>query len=258
MPRRLSLASGLLLLVAASASAETVDQLLERNAAARGGLEAWRAVQTLTLAGRMDIGRGTMVPFRLEMKRPRRMRLEFEFAKSTAVQTFDGERGWKLMPFLGRSEAIPLSADELKRSAAQADLDGPLLDWKAKGHRVEWVGEETVEGRPAYRLRVKLPSGVTRDLWLDAESALEVKSEATQVVRGQEKRLETFFRDYRKAVTGVVLAHVVETKLEGAPASHALQIESVRINEPLGDDRFGTPAVASLAPAGAAPRSPAR
>jgi len=254
MSRRIALAAGILFL-ANLAAAETPEQLLERNAAARGGLETWRAVQTLTLTGRMDVGLDVKVPFRLELKRPRKMRLEFEFGGATAVQTFDGEQGWKLMPFLGKDEAVPLSTEELEASALQADLDGPLLDWKAKGHRVELVGQETVEGRPTLRVRVTLAGGKTRDFWLDAESALEVKTETSRDVRGEQKAVETFFRDYRRTASGAVLPHAVETQLEGAPSAHGIQIEAVRINEPLDDARFGRPA---LTPARAANESPAR
>jgi outer membrane lipoprotein-sorting protein len=102
-------AAALLGAVAAAAPAQTVDEIVAKNAAARGGAAAWRAVESMRCAGQMEIGKGMQVPFRLELKRPRKMRLEFEFDGKTAVQTYDGSAGWKLAPYLGRDAAEPLS-----------------------------------------------------------------------------------------------------------------------------------------------------
>jgi len=128
-------------------SSLTAAQIVDKHVAARGGLAAWRAVQTLSLAGKMDAGSGTgdashrlaierrsrsgkapivkaddaaapeqqvQLPFALEMKRPRKSRLEIEFAGKTAVQVYDGTQGWKKRPFLNREDVEPFSADELK------------------------------------------------------------------------------------------------------------------------------------------------
>jgi hypothetical protein len=43
---------------------------------------------------------------------------------------------------LNRRVIEPYTADEMKVSSAQADLDGPLLDYVAKGTRIELVGME--------------------------------------------------------------------------------------------------------------------
>lgn len=234
---------------------QTADEVVARNVAARGGAEAWRAVQSMKTSGRMDVGRGMLVPFRLELKRPRRMRLEFEFGGATAVQTYDGTTGWKLMPFLGRSEAIPLSEEELRSAAGQVELDGPLIDYKAKGNKVELLGRESVEGREAFKLKLTLKSGAVRQIYVDAESGLETKLEATHKVRGAEKRLDTYFRDYR-TVEGLAIPHVVESRVEGAAGSHKLAIESVQFNAPVADKRFAKPA--DTKPAGRAAQNTAR
>ncbi|HET7294451.1 MAG TPA: outer membrane lipoprotein-sorting protein [Vicinamibacteria bacterium] len=223
------------------ASAETVDEILARNAAARGGLEAWRAVTSMRMAGQMDVGRGMRVPFRLEQKRPRKMRLEFEFDGTTAVQAFDGSAGWKRMPFLGRDEVLPFSEAEARGAAGQVDLDGPLLDCRARGESVELLGQEKVEGRDAFKLKVATPAGLERVVYVDVQNGLEVRVESAQVLRGGEKRVDTFFRDYRE-VQGLLIAHVVESRLSDASVGQKLAIESVQINPRLDDARFDTPA----------------
>jgi hypothetical protein len=209
----------------------------------------------MRMSGRMDVGRGMAVPFRLELQRPRRMRLEFDFEGKTAVQTYDGTQGWKLMPFLGRSEAVGMSETELLTAAGQAELDGPLMDYRAKGHSVDLEGRETVEGREAFKLKLTLRSGAVRRVYVDVESGLETKVEATHLVRGKEKRLDTFFRDYRR-VGALLIPHVLESRVEGAPANHKLVVTAVELDPPLAEARFGKPGEgaikgAAVSPAGA-------
>lgn len=245
MSKRLGFAA-LLLGAAAVVPAQTVDEIVVRNVAARGGAAAWRAVQSLRSTGSMDVGRGMRVPFRLEQKRPRRMRLEFDFAGATVVQTYDGSSGWTLAPHLGRSEAEPLTPEELAAAAGQAELDGPLLDYAAKGHRIELLGRESLDGREAYKLRLTLKGGAVRTLYVDAQTGLETQVELTQTLRGQPKLLRTRFGDYR-TVDGLRLPHLLESRLEGAPYSHKLLVTSVEVNPPIAETRFGRPE-ASAAP----------
>ena len=250
MGRMLGAVAAVLGALAAPAAAQTVDEIVARNAEARGGAAAWRALRSMRLSGRMELGHGVAVPFRLELKRPLKMRLEFDFDGQTAVQTYDGAAGWKLAPYLGRTEAERLSGTELAAAAGQAELDGPLIDYRAKGHHLELVGRETVGGRDTVHVRLTLKSGAVREVYLDAETFLEARVAARQRLRTEEKELGTLFRDYR-SVGGLLVPHVLESRLEGAPFSHTLTVHSVELDVELPDARFGRPTPAAAM--GAAP-----
>jgi len=220
--------------------AQTVDELVARNVAARGGAEAWKAVTALRLTGRMDVGQGMLVPYVLEQKRPGKMRLEFVFDGQTAVQSVDGKSGWKLVPFRGRSTPEPLTEAELREAAGSADLYGVLFDYAARGLAVELLGREPVLGREAFKLKVTLPGGSVRWVYLDAETGLEVKLESLRTLRGSERRVETFYYDW-KATEGLLIPRLQETHTEGEKKSHPLTVESVQINPPLDDAHFAMP-----------------
>jgi hypothetical protein len=64
------------------------------------------------------------------------MRLEIEFHGQTAIQIYDGVQGWKLRPYLNRHEVERFTAEELKTASTQADLDGLLINYAAKGSKV--------------------------------------------------------------------------------------------------------------------------
>jgi hypothetical protein len=225
--------------------ARAVNQVVDHNVAARGGAEAWHAVSSLRLTGKMDVGKGMRVPYVLEQKRPSKMCLEFVFDGETAVQCSDGQAGWKLEPFRGRTSPEPMTEAELREVAGSADLYGLLFDYAARGHTVEPLGQEPVEGRDAFKVKVTLPGGAVRWVYVDAESGLEVKVEALRTVGGRELRVDTFYYDW-EATEGLLIPRRQQTRTEGSSEVHMLTVETVQVNPPLDDSRFALPAAAQV------------
>jgi outer membrane lipoprotein-sorting protein len=240
----------------------SAEQIAEKNIAARGGLQAWRAVQTISMSGRMQAGGNERasksapgvktggpqmpkrpteqaeLPFRMELKRVRKSRLELDFHGQTAVQVYDGANGWKLRPYLNRHEVEPYTAEEMKAAALQADLDGPLVDYSAKGTKVELEGAEKVEGNDTYRLKLTYKNGQTQHVWVDAKTFLETKMEGTpRRLDGKYHPVEIYYRDY-KSTNGLLIPYLLETKVQGVQQTEKIEIEKVTVNPKLDDTRF--------------------
>ena len=182
------------------------------------------------------------LPFRLEMKRPRKSRLEIDFAGKTAVQVYDGQSGWKLRPYLNRNDVEPFSEQEAKAQSDTGDLDGPLVDYAAKGTKIALEGMEPVEGRNAYKLMLTRKSGDVQHVWIDAQSFLDVKIEGgPRRLDGKMHKVWISQRDFR-LVQGVMIPFVVETAVEGYRETHKMLIEKVTLNQKLDDAVFGKPA----------------
>jgi hypothetical protein len=258
-------------------------QIVDKNVAARGGLQAWRAVQTLSLEGKMGAGgnqRATLhvpmanskevantlprrpaeeaqLPFVLEMKRPRKVRVELQFKGQTAVQVYDGANGWKLRPFLNRHDFEPFSQEELKIASNQQELDGPLVDYTAKGTRVELDGTEKVEGRDTYKLKVIEKSGHTVHVWVDAKTFLETKIDGQpRTLDGAEHPVEVYYRDFR-TVDGLQIPFVLETRVlpvgrnglgvrDTPVPPEKIIIEKVTVNPKLDEKLFSNVEVAAV------------
>ena len=228
------------LLAGAAAAPPTVDQIVERHVAARGGREALAAVRSVRMQGHAEAGPGRQAIVRREIARPGRIRTEFEFQGTTGIFVWDGSAGWRVSPLDGILEPQPLSEEQAALSAEQADIDGPLVDWKAKGHRVELVAASPLPGGEAHELAVTLKSGVVRHVWVDAVSGLVVKSSSTRKVRGHELEIEALFGDYRKD-GGVAFAHSIEIGVRGRPQRLRIVVESVEVNPALDEARFRMP-----------------
>jgi hypothetical protein len=220
--------------------ARIVNSLIARNIDARGGLQAWQDVTALRLSGRMDLGQGMAVPYLLEQKRPGKMCLEFVFDEQTVLQCADGRSGWKIAPFRGRDTAEPMTEVELRETADSADLYGLLYNYADRGTDVELLGHETVAGRDAIKLKLTLAKGGVRWLYLDAETALEIKAEALRTIAGRQRRVETFYSDWQEK-EGLLIARRQETTTEGDPKSHFLTVENVTVNPVIDDSRFAMP-----------------
>ena len=220
-----------------------VGQIVDKNIAARGGLAAWRAVNSLTMSGEMDAGgkQDAKLPFVMSMKRPQKSRLEIKFQEQTAVQVWDGNQGWKLRPYLNRNEVENYTAAEARSAAAATELDGPLVDFERKGTKVELAGTEVVEGRNTYKLKLTLKGGEQVHLWIDAKSFLETKIDGEpRRMDGRMRKVAIFSRDF-KPVGGLQFPHTIETVVESVKGSHKMTIQTIKINPPLDDTLFAKP-----------------
>jgi hypothetical protein len=222
--------------------ARFINALVARNIDARGGAGAWEKVSSMRVTGEMDLGQEMVVPYVLEQKRPDKMCFQFEFDGEIATQCTHGDGGWKITPFLGRNTAEPMTEAELREMADSAEPYGLLYNYAERGSDVEYVGQEQVDGRDTHKLKVTLSRGGVRWLYLDAETALEVKMETTRIVTGRERRVATDYSDWRE-VDGLLIAHRQDTRTEGDEEAHFLTVERVTVNPPLDDDRFRRPAL---------------
>jgi outer membrane lipoprotein-sorting protein len=230
-----------------AAWAQTADEIVEKNIQARGGKDKIKAVQTVRMTGKMTVGPGMEAPFTLEMARPAKARMEFSLQGMTAVQAFDGKTGWAVMPFLGKTEPEVLPAEELSQMEEQSDLDGALVDYKAKGHQVEYLGKADYEGTPVHKLKVTLKAGKVVTYFVDAESFLELKTESKNKIQGQEVDTETVVGDY-KEVGGVLFAHSMQSKIKGGQNGMTMTIDKIEVNPEVAATRFEMPKKEAVKP----------
>ena len=253
----------------------TVQQIVQKHVAARGGVKAWQGVQSMVWNGKMDVGYGdsearsqryvssamarkgkkapapaeaqsaaqkqVQVPFVLEMKRPSKSRIEIEFAGKTAVQVYDGKNGWLYRPFLNREDWQPFTEEQAESQQDKWALDGPLVNYAAKGTKVALAGVERVEGRDAYKLKLTHKGGELQHVWIDAKTFLDVKVEGTP--RRMDGKMRTVWvtqRDFRK-VQGVMVPFELETAVDGYTDTHKMILDKVALNPKLDDSRFVKP-----------------
>ncbi len=243
MFRKPLFALALFALLAPAAHAQTVDEILAKHYDAMG-LEKFRQIQSMRVSGKMLVGPGMEAALTMERKRPGMSRMEFTLQGMTGVQAFDGANGWSVMPFMGKKDPEPMSAEDAKEMLNDADFDGALVDWKAKGHTVEYLGKESVEGAETYKLKLTKKGGQIETYYLDTETGLILKEEAKRTVRGNEIDGETVLGDY-KDVNGMLLPFSLEQGMKGSPQKQKMIFDKYEMDVKLEDARFKMPVVAA-------------
>ncbi|MBD3220343.1 hypothetical protein GF314_03795 [bacterium] len=239
MRRLILILAALMVVAAASASAMTADELIDKALDAQGGEKALKAVESMKATGKF-IAMGMEFPFTMVQARPNKMRIDADINGQMMVQVWDGEKGWMINPMMGTTEPQDMGPVESKSFKLQADLDGLLVDYADKGYTVEYVGEDEVEGTPVYHLKLDTHEDLVVDMFLDQEYHLLIKQTGTMAIEGQEVSSDTYMSDF-KEVGGLVIPHAIETRMGGQTVNN-IQLETVELDVEVDEGQFEKPA----------------
>src|SRR6266705_940342 len=227
-------------LFGAGARAETVDEIIAQNIQARGGLEKLKAIRTLRTTVKFSDG-SFRAECRQENKRPGKVREEFIVQGMAQIQAYDGKTGWQISPFSGRRDPDLMSADDMKSLIVDGDIDGPLVDYKEKGHKAELVGHDSMEGTDCFKIKLSMKNGDVRYYYLDTDSYLELKVEVQTTIRGALQESELYYGDYEQ-VNGIYYPFAVEQAQKGSSSRQQFSVEKIEQNVDLDDTLFAMPA----------------
>jgi len=226
-------------------NAPTVDELVSKNIEAKGGSDALQALQSLRLTGKMLVDEGKIqLAYLQTKKRPGEVRTEGTLQGMTTVQAYDGKEGWRISPFQGRKDPEKMSADDVKPLMEDAEIDGPLVDWKAKQSTVDYLGTEDVDGTLAYKLKVVRKNGDVCFVYLDPDHFLEIRTLTQRIKHGAQEEVETDLGDYEKTA-GVFVPTSIESGRKGDPDKQKIIIDRAEANVPVDDTMFHFPAAAA-------------
>ena len=224
---------------APAAAQPTVDDIVAKNLKAKGGAEKLKSMQTMQMSGKATL-QGMDVSMRIYSKRPNMTRQEVKLQDKTIVSAYDGSTAWWINPLAGVDQAQELSGAQADSLKDQADFDGVLTDYKAKGNTVELVGTENIEGRKAYHLKVTKKSGQVQHYFLDADSGIDLRVQTTLEQGGQQMSITSDLSNYQE-VSGVMVPFSMKQSMNGMPLMQ-MTIEKVEFNVPMEDSLFKMPA----------------
>jgi outer membrane lipoprotein-sorting protein len=220
-------------------NAQTVDEIIAKNVQAHGGTGKLKEIHTLRTTTKFSQG-SFHADGRQENKRPDKVREEFIIQGLAQIQAYDGKTGWQISPFGGRKDPELLSQDDLKSLVVDADVDGPLIDYKEMGHKAELVGHDSMEGTDCFKIKLSMKNGDIRYYYLDADSYLELKIEIQTTIRGALQESELYFGDYEQ-VNGVYYPFAIQQAQKGSSSRFDISVVKIEQNVPLEDTRFSMP-----------------
>jgi outer membrane lipoprotein-sorting protein len=224
-------AAAALLCIPSATYAQTADEIVAKNIAAKGGEAKLKAVQTLRQTGTIMI-QGQAATLTIMSKRPNLSRQEITIGGQTIAMAYDGTKAWMLNPMIG-PDAMELPAEQAEMVRDQSDIDGPLMDYKTKGSTVELVGLENLDGKKAFHLRVTRKGLPPQELFIDSTTYLDVKLVSAVPGSGT---METQFGDYR-TVDGLTVPFSVKNAAAGMVVSE-LKVDKIEFNVTLPPNAF--------------------
>src|SRR5437764_14182957 len=215
MRNLLSIALGVVC-CAAAVSAQTAEELVAKNTEAKGGIDKIKAIKSYRYIGKLQQG-SCIAEVGQESKEPNEVRETFTLQGMTAIQAYDGGTGWQISPFQGRKDPELLGEEDMRNMVEDADFYGPLIDYKAKGNTVEYLGHDTVDGDDVYRLKVTLKNGDILYYYLDPDTYIEIRTEKQQFIRGAVRETMNDLGSY-KPVNGVMYPFCIESGAKSDPS----------------------------------------
>lgn len=214
----------LILLAFITVNAQTAEEIVAKNIEARGGLEKLKALKGIIYEGAMQ-QQGVEVAMKFYYFHNVATRVEFSAMGQSGYTIITTTKGWSFNPFAGNDAATELPEDAVKESQTQLDVQGPLVDYKEKGNKIEYMGKVSEQGADYFKLKLTRSNGKSIVYYFD-KNYLVTKAISTATVNGEEQEVTTEYSDYRKTPEGYTVAfHRVNANMD-------ITFDKVIINPP--------------------------
>lgn len=228
---RLSFVAAAMLFMSVAAKAQTADEIIQKHIAAIGGMDNWKKITSMKMTGSMNAG-GMEIPMTVTCVKNKAMRMDMTISGMANYQILTNKEGWSYFPIQGQQKPEAMTAEDVKKSQDELDLESPLMDYKAKGYKVEYLGKDDVEGTECHKLKVTLKDGKEETEYIDASNFYHIRSVSKATMNGKEMQQTSNFSNFKKLPEGIVFAM---TQDEGMGA---MNIKEIEINKPIDESIF--------------------
>ena len=227
---RIALA-GIVTLFTLFAQAQTADEIINKHIESVGGKDAWKKINSIKQWGSVKV-QGNEVSLTITGLNGVGNRQDISVAGLTGYVIITPKAGWNYLPFNGQTKPETMTADDVKQGADDLDVQGNLLDYKAKGHTVEYLGKDDVDGTEAYKLKMTTKAGNVETLYIDPATNYVIRTVSKRKANGQEVDVTTNLSNYQKLPEGIVVPMSI-----GLPFGE-LKITKVEVNAPVDEAIF--------------------
>lgn len=229
-------------------SADELPSIMDLQRAyveANGGVANIQALSSLIASGGILDAEGNEYEFKLYRKRPDMMRIQVDRPGGTLETVFDGRRAFSILSSPGGDDEVSdLDLAERDRLRTDSSMDGLFFQLRSRPEWLEVVAEVEVDGRPAYKIKIKKDADSSYDqIWLGKEHYQEVKLSRTIQVAdegGMKDGVEEIYFSEFEQIRGVWLARTVRYERDGR-LTQTVRIERIRANVGVFDSIFKRP-----------------
>lgn len=218
------------LLLSAMSFAQTADEIVEKHISAIGGIESWKKINSMRQEATLSV-QGMDIPVVITAVHNKATKQEYTVMGMTGYSIITAEGGWNFNPMQGQTKPEPITQDELKYGKDQLDLQGDFVDYKAKGHTIQLMDKEDVEGVECLKLKLTRKSGNESIFFFDPKTYYIVRTSSKISANGQEVESVVNLSNYQKLPEGIVVPHTIENSAIPAPITLTKVIVNGKIDE---------------------------
>ena len=197
----------------AAPPAITLDEIISKHIDALGGREKLLSLKTVRATGTLIV-QGTDVPVTNTISHLIGSRSDFSppgLSPGYRIVTPTKGTIFDYIGFSGKQDFQNMDAEELKRAQTGLDIQGPFLDYRAKGNSAELLGTEKVDGEDNFKLKVTFKSGGFTTCYISSKTYLITKVVGKVTIGGEPTDIETRYSNYKKNADGYVFAYTIAT-----------------------------------------------
>lgn len=209
--------------------AQTVDEIVGKYVNAIGGKQTIAKLTSLYSVSTMEV-MGNQSNSTTAILNGKGSKTVSDVMGQKMIQVYTDKGGWMINPMSGSSDPVDMPADQYNAGKSQISISDPIIDYAAKGYKVEYLGTEKVGNIDAYKLKVTSAENITLNYFIDPSTYYVTKITMTGNMMGQQMTIETNLSDYKKTDQGMVIPYTTEINY-GGQFSILLKIQKVEFNK---------------------------
>lgn len=235
--------AGMTLLPSCQRAAGSLDEVIARNTEAMGGAQAIEGVRSVAVELHI-VDPDFTADGTYRAARPGKMRIDIlAEGKPIYTEAFDGQRGWQW-----KGKGTETVDESVKATAALrhgVELPGHLFglhEMQRRGHTVELLGREQVDGIGYYTLRLTLNDGYQTTLYVDPASWLVTRRRDVRPLHVDidptPTTIEQRITDFLKVGEVLFSFANTETDLKTGKVLETTTVHSIKLNPKVDDALF--------------------
>jgi len=177
---------------------------------------------------------GMEMPMEIWMKNPNKIKTVMDMSGQKMIQAYDGEKGYTINPMTGSTQPVEMGPEEVKQLLRNNNFEN-MLDKYLKNGQLELAGEETVNGKPAIKVKATIEPGTISYLYIDKANWLLIKQTMDVTQGGMPATVETYPSDY-KEINGLIMPMKTTTSVSGMEM--VINFTNVEVDIPMEDSIF--------------------
>lgn len=215
---------------------QSIDDVINKHVEAVGGIDKINAVKSVRITGRFS-SEGVEIPT-IIIRKGDKIRMDLTIGDRRLVMAYDGAEGWMTNPFGEKDTPENMNAEDIKDLKETGEWEGRLVNYKAKGSRVELLNNDS--GETDYKIKIITKDNDTDIYFLDASTYLLKKEQSNLTIMEKQVIKELTPGDYKK-ISGVMFAMSSETKTSGTNEIQKGKFDKIEVNVKIDDSQFKIP-----------------